>query len=120
MRELTIAGRHGNGFSLLNLPRAMHVRIIRPEGRTDRAREPIQSNIGEKLVPRENSLDVSFAVRPGAKFLYDPGSKTRRGVRQSKGQGLWSSTLNPAITGFLLQPGPELLKVAALFWSARG
>src|SRR5262249_46063175 len=68
--------------------------------------------IREKPVPRENSFDVSCAVRPRTKFLYDPGSKTRRGVRQSKGERLGPSTLNPAITGFLLQPGPELLKVA--------
>src|SRR6202051_2293162 len=98
----------------------MPTRIIGPEGRTDRAREPIQPNIREKLVPRENSFDVSCAVRPRTKFLYDPGRKTRRGVRQRKGERLGPSTLNPAITGFLLQPGPELLKVAALLRRASG
>ena len=64
----------------------MPVRIIGPEGRTDRAREPIQPNIREKPFPRENGFDVSCAVRPRTKFLYDPGSKARRGVRQSKGE----------------------------------
>src|ERR1700726_4560094 len=98
----------------------MPTRIVGPEGRTDRAREPIQPNIREKLVPRENSFDVSCAVSPGTKFLYDPGRKPRRGVRQSKGERLGPSPLNPAITGFLLQPGPELLKVAALLRRASG
>src|SRR6516164_5479303 len=96
----------------------MRTTIIGPEGRTDRAREPIQPNIREKPVPHENSFDVSCAVRPRAKFLCDPGSKTRRGVRQSKGGRLGPSTLNPEITASLLPPGPELLKVAALLWRA--
>src|SRR5580704_13615179 len=98
----------------------MPTRVIGPEGRPDGAREPIQPDIRQKLVPRENSFDVSCTVRPGTKFLYDPGSKTRRRVRQSKGERLGPSTLNPAITGFLLHPGPELLKVAALLRRASG
>src|ERR1700761_2196372 len=84
----------------------MRTTIIGPEGRTDSAREPIQPNIREKPVPRENGFDVSCAVRPRTKFLYDPGSKTRRGVRQSKGERLGPSTLNPEITAFLLPPRP--------------
>src|ERR1700745_1829357 len=98
----------------------MLTRIVGPEGRTDRAREAIQPNIREKLVPRENSFDVSCAVRPCTKFLYDPGRKTRRGVRQSEGERLGPSTLNPAITGFLLQPDPELFKITALLRRASG
>src|ERR1700761_3127535 len=111
MGELTIAGGNGDDFGLLDLLRAMPARIIGPEGRTNRARKPIQSNIRQKLVPGENSFDISCAVGPGTKFLYDPGSKTRRGVRQSKGERLGPSTLDPAVTGFLLHPGPEFLKV---------
>jgi hypothetical protein len=45
---------------------------------TDRAREPIERDVREQRILREEVFDVAAAVAPRSKLLDDVGGKTRR------------------------------------------
>src|SRR5438445_9923624 len=47
--------------------------VVRPEGRVDGARHPVEHNVGQEYVLGEAPLDVAAAVAPGPKLFPDPG-----------------------------------------------
>src|ERR1700722_10626454 len=52
------------------------------ERRSDGAGEPVEADVGEHLLAREDAFDVAAAVGPRAKFLDDPRREPHRRIGQ--------------------------------------
>src|SRR5579864_1527617 len=74
--KLGVAHRHLDGAG--NRPRPVHARIVGPEGRANRAGEPIETGVRQHVVARDRALGSAMAVGPRPHFLDDPRGKTRR------------------------------------------
>src|SRR5437588_11637769 len=72
LRKFRVTGRHVDGLALGDRPWATHAGVVRPEGRADRAAEPVKRDIGEQVVAADRVLDHPAAVAPAAELLGDP------------------------------------------------
>src|SRR5439155_16882031 len=100
--ELGVAGRHRYGFER---PGAMPARVVRPEGRADRAREPVERDVGEKIVARD------AAIAPGAELLRDPRGEPGGRIGEPIGERLRLRALDRLVAGLLLQPVFNLTQI---------
>ena len=113
-RELCVAGGDIDRFPVRDRPGAVHARVIGPERRADRAGEPVERHVGEKVVAAHGVLDLAAAVAPGPELLDDPGGQPGRRIGEPVGERLRLGALDPLVAGLFLQPVRELRQVARL------
>src|SRR5262249_6516325 len=113
-REFGVSSRRRNRRAIRDHPGSMPAKVIGIERRSDGAREPIEADVGQYLVTREDALDIAAAVGPSAEFLDDPRREPRRRIAEAEAQGLRARALNPLIAGLLIQPMGELIEKDAL------
>src|SRR3954466_1456801 len=80
-RMFGIPRRHHHLLAGRNNPRTMQAGTVQPEARIDRAREPIEHDVGQKHVTTEVTVDITVAITPIPELLDDPGSQADGGVR---------------------------------------
>jgi hypothetical protein len=97
-----ISGRHHDLFADRNDPWAVAACVVWPETRIDRARQPIEHDIGEKHIAAEMSVDVAIAIAPAAKLLDDPRGEADGRVGERVGERLRPGTHDRRIAGLLL------------------
>src|SRR5579872_576283 len=74
-------------------------------------RGPVDHDVGQQFIPREDALHVTRAVTPCAKFFNDPGGEAHRGIVQPISQRLRFSTLNMAVPALEVPPSTKFPKV---------
>ena len=73
LRKFRITHRHADARAIGYRPRSMHAHVVRPEGRTDRAGDPIGHDVGQHRVAAETAVEIAAAIAPGVEFFDDPG-----------------------------------------------
>ena len=86
----------------------------------DRIRRPIEHDVGDQLIFREDALNVSFAIAPVVELLNEPGRETSWRVSLGKGKGVGFGTLYLVVGALLVPESPELLLIGAGLGGERG
>jgi len=84
------------------------------ERRRYRLGDPVDHDVGQDLIAREGSFDVTSAIRPASILFDDPGGKAYWRVVQTKGQCLRSRLLKVFVGSFIALPLFLLEKVRTL------
>src|SRR4051812_14776155 len=92
----------------------VQARVVRPERRADRAREPVERHVGEQLVALDRLVRLAARVRPPRKLFADPPRETGGRIGQSVRQRLRLRSLDVQIAALLFQPMIELLRPVLL------
>jgi hypothetical protein len=114
LREGGVGRRHLDALAVADRPGRVVARVVGPEGRVDRARDPVERDVGQELVLGKPALDVAAAVAPRPELLDDPGREPGRRVRETEGQRLGLRALDPLVAGLLTEPGPQVVEVGTL------
>src|SRR5580704_8591952 len=77
---------------------------IKPDGRANGPRKPIDRNVGEKLIPCDSALHITITITPGTELLNNPGGKANGRVIQPIGEALWFCGMKAAIGSFRVKP----------------
>ena len=99
-------------------PRRVEARVVGPEGRADRPRDPVQHHVRQQGVLGEASLDVAAAVAPRSEFLHDPGGEPDRRVGEAVGERLGLRALDPLVAGLLPLPSSGSRSAPTPGWSS--
>src|SRR5436305_15250108 len=92
----------------------MHARVVGPEGRTDRAREPVERDVCQHLIAADGVLGAAAMIGPGEELLDDPRRKPDGGVSQRESEGLRAGALDPLVAGYFFQEIVELSEIRLL------
>jgi hypothetical protein len=87
---------------LAERPSFMSARPVQPEGRVDRASDPIQHHVGEQHVLRKTPFEV--AVAPAQELLYDPGRESHGRIGEPVGERLGFGALDHPIPLLFAHP----------------
>ena len=113
-REGGVRGRHLDPGAVGDGPADVAAGVVRPEGRVDGARHPVEHDVGQEHVLGEAPLDVAAAVAPGPKLFHDPGRQADRRVREPVGEGLGPRALNPLVARLLALPVEQGLEIRSV------
>src|SRR4051812_46063596 len=103
LREVGARGRHLDALSAERRG-GMRVLVIDARRRGGRLREPVERDVRQEFVLREDLLRIAGAVAPRAELLDDPGRETGRRIVQRIAERLWLRALDALIAGLLVLP----------------